>query len=192
MNRWDVLNKIAERIGAETYLEIGVQDSFANFDKINVLHKVGVDPEPRTPVTHEMTSDDYFKQYNDKFDLIFIDGLHLCEQVAKDIQNAIRCLTPKGVIVLHDTVPVTDKSQSRQMVDGAWMGDVWKVLPAIRSRNFEYFTVPEAAGMTVIINAYAQKPFVAVNEWSRCDWNYYQAYRKHFSNFTSFDRLDTL
>ncbi len=42
-----------------------------------------------------MTSDDFFRQYQGPlFDLIFIDGLHLSEQVLTDIRNSLQWLSP--------------------------------------------------------------------------------------------------
>ena len=37
-----------------------------------------------------MTSDTFFKNNKDKFDVIFLDGLHTYEQTIKDINNAIK------------------------------------------------------------------------------------------------------
>ena len=48
-----------------------------------------------------MTSDKFFKD-NEKFDIIFIDGLHTFEQTIKDIDNSIKFLRDKGVILIHD------------------------------------------------------------------------------------------
>ena len=43
----------------------------------NQCYKISVDPEKNSEhLTHEMTSDEFFEQNTDKFDVIFIDGLH--------------------------------------------------------------------------------------------------------------------
>ena len=55
-----------------------------------------------------MTSDAFFSQNNQIFDLIFIDGLHYSHQVLRDINNALRWLSPTGTIVLHDCNPSTE------------------------------------------------------------------------------------
>ena len=52
-----------------------------------------------------MTSDAFFLQNKQLFDLIFIDGLHHSHQVLRDINNALRWLSPSGTIVLHDCNP---------------------------------------------------------------------------------------
>ncbi len=46
-----------------------------------------------------MTSDDFFRQYQGPpFDLIFIDGLHLSEQVLTDVRNSLDWLSPGEVL----------------------------------------------------------------------------------------------
>jgi predicted O-methyltransferase YrrM len=44
----------------------------------------------------------YFLQLGIKFDLIFIDGMHTYESVKSDFFEAIKILSPDGLILLHD------------------------------------------------------------------------------------------
>ncbi len=46
---------------------------------------------------------DEFRRDGSTFDLILIDGDHGYEQVLRDLENALRCLTPEGVVLMHDT-----------------------------------------------------------------------------------------
>jgi|TARA_B110001452_G_scaffold110907_1_gene91993 predicted O-methyltransferase YrrM len=48
------------------------------------------------------TSDIYFDNNNEKFDLIYIDGAHESPQVYKDICNSWRVLNKNGIIVCDD------------------------------------------------------------------------------------------
>ena len=76
-----------------------------------------IDPQA---VFYRMTSDGFFRtsealgfyEKSDLFDLIYIDGLHLEEQVDKDIANALRFVSPSGMIVLDDVPPANEYEES--------------------------------------------------------------------------------
>lgn len=86
----------------------------------------------------QMTSDRFFEQYspltlaNRPIDLSFIDGLHEFETTLRDFINVERNCRQNSVIALHDCVPFNGKVASRTETDGAWTGDVWKIVPILR------------------------------------------------------------
>jgi hypothetical protein len=51
---------------------------------------------------HRTTSDEYFKNNQYKFDLIYIDGNHLYDFVKKDISNSLDHIDDHGIIILDD------------------------------------------------------------------------------------------
>ncbi len=159
MNRLEVLNRIAGAIHARTYLEIGVQEGKV-LRFVNVPHKVGVDPDRTSAATLHRTSDDYFSDLDPviRFDLIFIDGLHLAEQVEKDVANARQHLTPGGVIVLHDCDPPTERSAAREIDPNLWCGDVWKAWVKLRAELAHTFTVDTDLGLGVIAPESSPRP----------------------------------
>lgn len=131
-NRTELINYIIKKRGYQSYLEIGVQGG-VNFSAVNVITKVGVDPAINSVATIKMTSDKYFAENNSKFDLIFIDGLHLKEQVWKDIKNALTHLNSGGIILLHDCSPTSKQAQRRIFINHKhWNGDVWKAVARLR------------------------------------------------------------
>jgi hypothetical protein len=126
-----------------TYLEIGVRNPEDNFNHIKATTKYSVDPGVEfleNPADFKMTSDDFFKRLsgnellsNDiKFDVIFIDGLHLAEQVDRDIMNALGYIKDDGFIVLHDCNPPTQWHAREYFrfnyspAQGYWNGTTWK------------------------------------------------------------------
>jgi hypothetical protein len=125
--RWDLLEALARRLGAMRYLEVGVQNGDC-FGKVRVAEKVGVDPVKGTAATINLTSDAYFAQLpkEERFDLVFVDGLHHRDQVHRDILNAWEHLTPGGAIVVHDCDPPNEAAGSRAQCGGIWCGDVWR------------------------------------------------------------------
>ena len=84
--RIEIIQKIIDIKNYEKYLEIGC-DKDDNFSKIQAKIKIGVDPQRGG--TKRMTSDEFFKNNNENFDIIFLDGLHTYEQTIKDIQNSL-------------------------------------------------------------------------------------------------------
>jgi hypothetical protein len=76
-NRIALVNLLnADRLNGD-YLEIGCQGNNL-FDSVPATNKVGVDPVAGGTV--RKTSDDFFRENQQKFDVIFIDGLHTYEQ----------------------------------------------------------------------------------------------------------------
>lgn len=143
ITRTDIINYLIEKYNLKTYLEIGVRNPNDNFNKIKCDNKVAVDPEPliQTENIYIGTSDNYFQNisHNKKFDIIFIDGLHLEEQVDKDITNSLNHLNKNGFILLHDCNPPTEFHQREVYeVDGkfpSWNGTVWRSIVKLRMNN---------------------------------------------------------
>ena len=118
------------------YLEIGCSGN-ALFDSIFCSNKVGVDPQSGGTIRE--TSDVYFSGNKDKFDVIFIDGLHEYEQVKRDAVNALNSLNNGGWIAFHDFLPRNWKEQHVPMVQGTWTGDVWKLaFELIQSKDIDF------------------------------------------------------
>ena len=115
------------------YLEIGCFDNKA-FDTVPlpIDQKIGVDP--LRGGTHRMTSDEFFKDNNLFFDVIFIDGLHTYEQCSKDVINSMKFLNKDGIIILHDMLPRSKTEETQE-----FSGDVWKVAVDLsKSKNIEF------------------------------------------------------
>ena len=136
--------------GDTTYLEIGVRNPDDNFKHITATSKYSVDPGfefAENPVDFKMTSDVFFQKLSNnevlsnttKFDVIFIDGLHLAEQVDKDVTNALHYIKEDGFVVLHDCNPPTEWHSREHYryfntpAHGAWNGTTWKAFLKWRS-----------------------------------------------------------
>jgi len=108
MTRTDIINSLIGKIEAKSYLEIGVREPEGNYNKIVCENKVAVDPVPLGPGIIALTSDAFFKQNESMFDVIFIDGLHVADQVERDIINSLAVLNPGGYIICHDMNPTEE------------------------------------------------------------------------------------
>jgi hypothetical protein len=172
------------------------------FHAVNASEKVAVDPQFDFDVAqarlnhpeatyHEITSDDYFGRTaspSDRFEVIFLDGLHTLDQTLRDFANAIRFLSEDGVIVIDDVVPeshfaaIKDVREFRALrkrgivPSASWMGDVYRMIWFIETffQQFSYRTVADNHGQLVVwptrresvpertVEAVARAPFEAM------------------------------
>jgi len=134
------------------YLEIGTQFGWTP-EAVQIPNKTGIDPNPQHSLKFMppgikslvMTSDEYFAKKNDLilFDFIYIDGLHVFQNVYRDFVNSVNCLSENGLILVDDVIPVDIHSASTNQLQAvaernwqgniskAWQGDVYKLLSLI-------------------------------------------------------------
>ena len=131
------------------YLEIGCASNM-NFDAICLTNKIGVDPD--IGGTLRLTSDEFFKNNNSTFDLIFLDGLHTYQQTKKDLINSINILNKGGIIVLDDFIPRDWKEHFTPRVQTFWNGDIWKIaFELAESQGISYRLITIDGGQCVIL-----------------------------------------
>ena len=103
-----LINDLISDLNYKSYLELGVSVG-ESWKLISCENKNGVDNNINVAnefdgVIHA-TTDDYFLNNKDKFDLIYIDALHEKNQVYKDFKNSFNVLNDSGVIIFHDVNP---------------------------------------------------------------------------------------
>jgi len=97
------------------------------------------------------TSDDFFKENNSRFDIVFIDGLHTYEQVKRDILNSIHFLEEDGIILVHDCMPDSLGKQAVPRYKMQWNGDVWKAIVDLRQmEDLDIYTCEMDQGIGII------------------------------------------
>ena len=158
-DRHKIINVLTKN--THKYLEIGIEYGYT-FSNTHFLHKVGVDPDPKCEPNiagskiFKCTSDYYFDNISnstncienlkhrdldvfDVFDVVFIDGMHHCENVLRDFNNSINKLTKNGFIFIDDCIPLNYNEQLKiptkhfyekgiLKYGEEWTGDVWKFL----------------------------------------------------------------
>ena len=146
--RWDLLDYLIKKNNYSDYLEIGC-DKDQLFSKVNIKNKIGVDPSNGGNV--RKTSNDFFSDNREFFDIVFIDGLHEYDQVKKDIINSLKFLNENGVVLVHDCMPDSLGKQAVPRYKMQWNGDVWKAIVDLRQdENLEIFTCSIDQGIGII------------------------------------------
>jgi len=175
ITRVDIINHLLSITHSESYLEIGSGHHICFKDiQCPLKHDIEPNPGPGVTPTYRMTSDEAFSILGqNKYGGIFIDGLHHCEQVAKDVTNSIRHLKPNGFIIIHDCLPEHEIEQLRDFSGGSWTGDVWK-FQAWMVKNFDNaWTITENWGCGIILGcAYFKPP--SLQELSVFNWGMFE------------------
>ena len=207
MERYDIINEIISKYNINNYLEIGVRYPWDCFDLINCNIKMGVDPGEESDnnlATYPYYSDDFFKKLENseldlpkdyKWDIIFIDGLHLADQSFRDFQNSLNHLSENGFIVFHDANPPSiyyareDYHDHSTIATGLWNGTVWKAIQKIRTDyDLDLVTVDTDWGVAVIKN----KPNFSIlskNTNPFYEYNTFDKHRKQILNLISVDEF---
>src|SRR5271166_2286972 len=169
--RYDVVNRVLEKLGSDRYLEIGVSDG-ETMRRVKVEYRVGVDPVPQAGAVSAateffpITSDEFFARGDavGKFGVTFVDGLHHADQAYRDIENACRV---SDVVVVHDASPSTEAMQVVPCRGGDWTGDVWKAVSRIRAEGQHAVrTIDTDFGVAVVLPDRGE----SVPEWPRATW----------------------
>jgi len=191
MNKDQLINTAAHKIGAKSYLEIG-HEFGNNFKKINIGFKESMDPanDGRGSPTYNISSNEFFEKHvgDKKYDIVFVDGLHVKEQVIKDVENALKHLTPNGIVFMHDCLPLNEAQQDVVDFDPSdfnlrpngptkklfgdnqafWTGNAWSAFAHFRRTRSDLlmYTVDTDWGVGVIL------PNRSQSLWQGGDDNY--------------------
>lgn len=196
MKRQNIINTIIKKYDYKTYLEIGVWNPGANFDRIRVDHKESVDPRKGFSYTYNMTSDEFFEKEakNKKYDVIFVDGLHTEEQSYLDIKNSLKHLNKNGFIVVHDCNPTKEfhiRSHEEYLkVGGDWNGTVFRAFINLKKElpNYSCFVIDEDFGCGII----TQRPILKnVQEKYEefISWEHFNKNRKSLIQLITFEEF---
>ena len=148
-------------------------------------------------INYPVTSDDFFELLKDnpeiKYDIIFIDGLHLHEQALKDIKNSLKHLKDNGTIVMHDCCPTTYEAQVEEYVIGkTWNGTVWKAFVECRCTmpNINMNVINTDWGLGII--QFGKQNLWTKDSLEKChEYSYLEKNRKELLNLISVEEFKT-
>jgi tetratricopeptide (TPR) repeat protein len=192
LSRTDLLNYFIKTYKFENYLEIGIENPNHNFNSVMIENKIGVDPDPQGYCDYVMTSDLFFEQCcgNRTFDLIFIDGLHIEQQVTRDFNNSYMRLNKGGIIVFHDCNPPTEAMQYDHPVLSAWCGSAWKTFAELRMTRpdlqMHCIDIDQGCG---IVKEGSQEVYIKDEAERVKQYSYLEMHRKELLNLITVDEL---
>jgi len=149
----NIISSVVRSVNCKLYLELGVLQGH-NIKEVskNCKHCIGVDMDDilefRDFEFHLKSTDEFFKVFNGKPDVIFIDADHQFEQVKKDFINSLNCLNEGSVIFLHDTDPI-----SKELTEQRFCGNSYKIHEWIKENysNLNIVTLPiDVAGLSIV------------------------------------------
>jgi len=194
MKRYDIINYLTSKFPDCKYLEIGSGEGDC-FKRIKAKLKHDVEPYTTRNPTFRMTSDYFFENERyellnttfrfRQYDVIFIDGLHHCEQVIKDIHSSLFHLSENGYIVVHDCLPLKKEWQEREQTELNWMGDVWRAQVWLVKNFYEsVLTIDEDCGCGIIRNIRFTIP--PIDELLSISWEDFEKNKNEMLNLISF------
>jgi len=190
-SRIEIIKKIIKRENYKSYLEIGC-DNDENFSQITLKDKVGVDPLKGGTI--RMTSDEFFFKNKKNFDIVFLDGLHTYEQTIKDINNSLKVLNNKGVILIHDCLPKKIWNQIVPRMYGHWNGDVWKAI--VHSRTYDHadtYTCIADHGLGVVFKRKNRNPLILdLKNFKKLKFSDYYNNHNKYMNLVSHEKLEEI
>jgi len=191
LTRIEIINNIIDKKKYETYLEIGCEYNVL-FNSVKIKKKTGVDPVSGGNM--KMTSDHFFKNNQDTFDIIFIDGDHQYNQVKRDIDNSLKFLNKNGVILLHDCMPCSFLRQVPSRSSNIWNGDVWKNIVECRTLNeIDTYTIYADQGIGLIFKRENRnKLLLKKDSFKKLKFKDYYKNYKLFLNIIHFKDLNKL
>jgi len=153
IEQYEIIKSIVHSTGCQKYLELGISKG------INMQHVASVCPDCtgvdildistfRDFKFHVCSTDEFFRNNQQTFDVIFIDADHRFHQVKKDFENSINILNKYGIIFIHDTDPI---SKDYTKKDFCW--DSYHIVSHIQTVYIDWniITIPiSVTGLSII------------------------------------------
>jgi predicted O-methyltransferase YrrM len=150
----DLIVQLVKSVNCQTYLELGIYDG-STLSRVGqfVPRVIGVDIKDlrinkNVGEFHLSTTQDFLQNFNEMVDVIFIDADHSFESVKQDFETSLKNLNELGVIILHDTDPISEK-----YLDKGYCGDSYLMIDWLKTEHpeMDVVTLPiSEAGLTII------------------------------------------
>ena len=149
----NIIRQIVRLTGCNKYLELGIREGYHITQMSQQCeYCIGVDILDRRTFWnfnfYHGTTDQFFETNTETFDIIFIDADHSFESVKKDFINSLKILNKHGIILIHDTDPISEEFKQSK-----FCGDSYKMTDWIDQNypELHQITLPiTEAGLTIV------------------------------------------
>ena len=181
-----LINDLISDLNYKSYLELGVSVG-ESWKLISCENKIGVDNNINVAnefdgVVHS-TTDDYFLNNQNKFDLIYIDALHENNQVYKDFKNSFNALNDSGIIIFHDINPL-DISQTHFNSSGD-IFELWIEL----SNTYKVYTIKGTAGDSIGVFIKSENSKFIDIEVKDYTYQFFSENREKFISYLNYEEI---
>lgn len=181
-----LINDLISDLNYKSYLELGVSIG-ESWKLISCENKIGVDNNINVAnefdgVVHA-TTDDYFLNNQNKFDLIYIDALHEKNQVYKDFKNSFNALNDSGIIIFHDINPL-DISQTHFNSSGD-IFELWIEL----SNTYKVYTIKGTAGDSIGVFIKSENSKFIDIEVKDYTYQFFSENREKFISYLNYEEI---
>ncbi len=181
---YEFMGQLSQKRSVKRYFEIGVNEGkLMSFIHADIA--VGVDPEfvlsanvaANKQETHlvRKTSDRFFQDidfrntYGGPPELCFLDGYHTFDFLLRDFMNTEAISASTSLICMHDCLPLDEVMTIRSYAawsaatvgtkfQGAWTGDVWKIIPILQRYRPDLKLVATSSPPTGVVCVTNLKP----------------------------------
>lgn len=166
----EFLREVHRRLQPRTYVEIGVREGKSL--ALAQCRALGIDPA--FDITAELdgdlavvktSSDEYFQRPNplaptrgQRFDMAFIDGLHIFEFALRDFLHIEQFCTANSLIVFDDMLPRSVDEAARDRHTKQWTGDVYGVLQVLERYRPDLSVLPVGTAPTGLLLVFGLDP----------------------------------
>ena len=150
----DLIVQLVKSVNCQVYLELGIYDG-STLTKVNAVvpRVIGVDVKDlrnnrMIGEFHLSTTQEYLTNLSHNIDVAFIDADHSFESVKEDFTSVLPFINDLGLIILHDTDPISEK-----YLDKGYCGDSYKMIDWLKNNHpeLDVLTLPVSeAGLTII------------------------------------------
>lgn len=211
INRNSIINHLICKFNYQTYLEIGVNNCY-HFADVNIENKTGVEPEPDLENgeykkwkdnIYVMLSAKFFEKMdsNIKFDIVFIDGCLVEDNIMNDVKNSLEHLSANGIVVVHDCNPPSRFLQrdnyyerykgksiiwnNKKYTDRHWNGKAWKMIVTLRETRKDLSVEVVDTDWGIGLIKFGNQDLLKLDGENLYDYNTLIKYRKKMLNLIS-------